>query len=319
MQWLPFVSLLCISYSVVHSIPVNELPLQTDGHVLDARPSLASVTGRDPDAIVYPDEITRDSYGNAVTPFSSSSVDVGLMTDINKDEQLNSRGSVINETKTIAGFVIPGYASGIMKVETLLPPNAPIFPLVVPPPKKQEHESSSIASAKYPFDISNDILPPYKDEPKIKYPAIEVNTQATIFYPDVNFFSQISSHNNKTFTTTSTKSPPTINTNKKNTNSDIYTGGFGGAPGILGEPQPLGIALFPFPKTPTGQHPPETKNPQVTLNVNLLPPLPPSESTVPQKPVGVIKSLSAGRSMIMNIFYFSATGFAGFSFLHSTP
>lgn len=300
MQWLPILFVFSV-VSVVLSIPVNELPLQTDGHILDARPSLTSVVGRDPDAIVYPDEITRDSYGNAVTPFSSA-VGVGLMTDINKDEQLNTRGSsggsgVLNETtKTVAGFIIPGYASGIMKVETLLPPNAPIFPLVVPPPKKQEHETRV---------ISNDILPPYRDdEPKIKYPELEVNTQATLFFPDANFFNQISSNsdnNNKvdkkltTTTTTTTKSPPAIKTpvapvqtNKKKTSSDIYTGGFGGAPGILGIPQPLGIALIPRIEPPShpilqGNKPPHHQEGTPILNVNLLPPL---QTTASRKPVG---------------------------------
>lgn len=287
-----FVSLLLLLCGSGLAIPVSEvptvnnLPLQSDGHALD---SAVPKTGsdRDPDAIVYPDEITRDSYGNAVTPFdglAETHLDIGHMTDVNaKDEpQLDNRAS-LNKSSTDQGFVIPSYASGIMKVETLFP-NAPVFPLVAPT------KNGDKTAAREPIELSNDILPPYKnDEQKIQYPSIEVNTQATIFFPDSAFFHQINGQGNpnnnedhtKIKTTTTTKAP-------LNANSGIYTGGFGGSAGVLGSPQPLGFA---YANKKQGASIPSSPEVPVQhgsfLDVNLLPPPPPAPSAPSSKPVSI--------------------------------
>lgn len=314
-----FVSLLivlCLSISGRRAIPIGETigvnTLQLGGHALDSvsRP----VRERDPDAIVYPDEITRDSYGNAVTPFhdlvqreTAQSSDIGHMTDVNsiKPGISDRTGS----TTDAAGFVIPSYASGITKIETLLP-KAPIFPLVAPT-KKTVPEIS----------LSNDILPPYKeDEQRINYPHVEVNTQATLFFPDPAFF------NNKKPTMNQDENigpvavpaqPPlpatpapiaTTTTQRSVSNGDIYRGSFGGAPGIIGEPQPLGyyhtmnqrkpatssssghqqvqVLTQPPPSSPS--HHQQQPQHGSFLDLNLLPPPPPPPpGQSAQKPVSL--------------------------------
>lgn len=232
------------------STTINRLPLQS----VSAPPSGAAP--RDPDAIVYPDQITRDSYGNPVTPFNDlagAADGIGHMTDINKEKKEETVNSRID-----SGFVIPSYAGGITQIE-ILPPkqnsNRPEFPAVAP-------------SKKTTPEISNDILPPFReDEPKIKYPTVDVNvnTQATIFFPDSNFFNQsgVPSQSHSSTTTprpkptqsttvhhhqdTTRVTPPPTTIVKKPTrpssNGDVYQGGFGGAAGILGEAQPLGTEL----------------------------------------------------------------------------
>lgn len=283
-QRFSFVSSLVLTVcfgAVCLAIPINEvptintLPLQVDGHALDsgaANKKPGSI--RDPDAIVYPDEIIRDSYGNPVTPFHGlvePHLDIGHMTDVNPEHsQLDRRGS-FNQTTTKdqSGFVIPSYASGIMKVETLFP-NAPIFPLVAPS-KKNSNGAADIPEPT--FELSNDILPPYKDdEQKVNYPVIEVNTQATIFFPDANFFNQVNGQNPSP---TSTKAPThTPVVNKAVSQSGIYTGGFGGSSGVLGSPQPLGLAYANKGNRPVNSN----NNNGPFLDVNLLPPPPPPPS-----------------------------------------
>lgn len=272
-----FLVVLVASTLVVHANPIgesaqiNSLPLQNDGHALDTTNNklAVKVSGQDADAIVFPDQITRDSYGNPVTPFHGLVVpDIGHMTDVNnKEQELDTRGP-FNKTATTdaSGFVIPSYASGITKVEILQPPNAPVFPLVAPTKKSATEATPALNT------LANDILPPYQEhEQKIQYPTIEVNTQATIFFPDPAFFNQINNQQqpgNKvnhipvvpsqlttttasTITTTTKSSEhlavPTLVGNivgplgqKTNNGGDIYRGTFGGSSGVLGEPQPLG-------------------------------------------------------------------------------
>lgn len=307
-----FVSLLivlCLSGGR-RAIPIGETigvnTLQLGGHALDSvsRP----VRERDPDAIVYPDEITRDSYGNAVTPFHDLSI-IGHMTDVNsiKPGISDRTGS----TTDAAGFVIPSYASGITKIETLLP-KAPIFPLVAPT-KKTVPEIS----------LSNDILPPYKeDEQRINYPHVEVNTQATLFFPDPAFFNnkKPTTNQNENIGPVAVPAQPTLpttpapiaftTTQRSVSNGDIYRGSFGGAPGIIGEPQPLGYyhtmnqrkpatssssghqQVQVLTQPPTMSPPPPSspshhqQQPQhgSFLDLNLLPPPPPPPA---QKPVSL--------------------------------
>lgn len=324
---------------------INQLPLQLGDHTLDGT---TKVTVRDPDAIVYPDEIIRDSYGNAVTPFSGlvedHNVDIGHMTDINaKHPPVDNRGTFEKKATTDAsGFVIPSYASGITKVETLFP-NAPKFPLIAPPTKGQGFDQPapppSPPPASDPIELSNDILPPFKDDgDRIIYPTIEVNTQATLFFPDPSFFNndkKKNNHNNDFINNNTpapspppatTRSPPPVHGGGviSGDDGDIYRGSFGGAPGILGEPQPLGSAYTPkneerpsipssaveIPKIPVHHHQhvqipvqsSPSREPQAPhhshgsfLDLNLLPPLPPQAPhqqlppspavlTPPQKP-----------------------------------
>lgn len=247
---------------------VNKLPLQSSSIGLEVNP----VSPRDPDAIVYPDEITRDSYGNPVTPFHGlleHEVDIGHMTDVhsNKDPgPLDKRGSFNRTVTDAAGFVIPSYASGITKVETLFP-NAPKFPLIVP--TKTPNNVAVIE----PIDISNDILPPFRDnEPKRIYPKVEVNTQATIFFPDSDFFNKAVTVVNPSTTKPTARAPEPVKVN----HADIYIGSFGGSGGILGDPQPLGFAYkgqqMGGPSIPTSFH----QQPGSAPDINLLPPRAPT-------------------------------------------
>lgn len=91
------------------------------------------VTKPDKDAIFYPDEIYRDSYGNAVTPFSTTITDgrytaakaidaeseksqIGYKTDVNTDKDVVQKSFPHN----IVTFKLPSYADGITNVQGLL-------------------------------------------------------------------------------------------------------------------------------------------------------------------------------------------------------
>lgn len=299
---------------------INHLPLQLGDHTLDG--AKVNLTVRDPDAIVYPDEIIRDSYGNAVTPFNGLveeyNVDIGHMTDINANinpnpSPVDNRGTFEKKATTDAsGFVIPSYASGITKVETLFP-NAPKFPLVAPTKGQGfDQPAPPPPPARDPLQLSNDILPPFKDDgDRIIYPTIEVNTQATLFFPDPTFFNNnknnVQINNNNINNTPPPPQPPSATTPSPpvhggvSDDGDIYRGSFGGAPGVLGEPQPLGSAYgqknderpsipsssVELPKIPVHHHhqhvqiPVQSPSPQPQaphhgsfLDLNLLPPLP---------------------------------------------
>ena len=93
-----------------------------------------------PDAIVYPDKIAHDSYGNIVTPYTtlvddpalnavtpsvnqlkhisggSASSGIGHMTDVNRDGGFSDNNS--GKIATKLGFIVPSYASGVTKVDT---------------------------------------------------------------------------------------------------------------------------------------------------------------------------------------------------------
>ncbi|XP_037048420.1 homeobox protein 5-like isoform X2 [Bradysia coprophila] len=99
-------------------------PSSANGRIL-SQPSTP-----DKDAITYPDDIIRDSYGNIVTPYTlllddpasvptstAKPSNVGLLTDVNRDNGQHLQ------------FAIPSYSDGITEIQgpykpslTLLPP-----------------------------------------------------------------------------------------------------------------------------------------------------------------------------------------------------
>lgn len=129
-------------------------PSSANGRIL-SQPGTA-----DKDAITYPDDIIRDSYGNIVTPYTSlldepaavatsTSLpsNVGPLTDVNRDNGQHLQ------------FVIPSYSDGITEIQgtykpslTLLPPLASA-PAAVPPlssgnynyPSLDTHKTSASA------------------------------------------------------------------------------------------------------------------------------------------------------------------------------
>lgn len=281
-----FVSLLfvCLQKSGLGA-PIGDLPLQSDGHHLDARRGIELSTA-DPDRIVYPEDVTRDSYGNPVTPFHGlleHNVDIGHMTDINKlPIPQDNRASTAEK-----GFVIPSYASGITKVETLFP-NAPEFPLVAPTKGSSPSvDNNEPLPETKPITIHNFIVPPYRDdEKKVIYPTLEVNTQATLLFVDNKFVTPPPNGQSAQGPTIPGAAQPidishqVIDThipdrNKNSGSGDIYRGSFGGSAGILGDPQPLGWTYTQRgnPQAPVNQRHPMTQQGHGTvLDFNLLPP-----------------------------------------------
>lgn len=113
----------------------NQASQSANGRIL-SQPS----SSPDKDAITYPDDIFRDSYGNIVTPYttlvedtaayqtsSAKPSNVGVFTDVNKDNGQHLQ------------FVIPSYSDGITELQGPYKPSSanaaivPPFQSLLPP------------------------------------------------------------------------------------------------------------------------------------------------------------------------------------------
>lgn len=209
------------------------------------------------DAIVYPDAFSKypkDSYGNQVQPYSAinddrdlTNTDIGFMTDVNKDTYKIVNKGVVDTNKqqqqppsnSNLPFVVPSYASGI--IGTVPTPN----PSLLPP-----------SGFQFPIKSSNTFETPAVTnvDPSI-FSNVPTNPASNTFTSNV-FNSQQDYQRPKPQQPTQDISPPPtaqsaysgVNSYQATTTTVApvkYTGGFGGAPGILGEQKNPGYAVKP--------------------------------------------------------------------------
>lgn len=267
----------------------------------------------DKDAITYPDELIRDSYGNIVTPYTTLLEDtvpllpsspkpssLGLLTDVNRDNGQHLQ------------FVIPSYSDGITELQGPYKPS--LTHAAIAPPLQTLLPPLSSGNYNYPsLDTHTAVSPDnsYQNEVGGSFPASPQNVNSVpngqIFTPNLQVPFTSSSSNapnqptkqvsyesqggiasqpeSKTSFTSNSNNPIASNApvgssdfsaihvtspqsptssfafsntkplkdtqivNQKPINIQVdngkYTGGFGGAPGILGEQKVPGYAVKP--------------------------------------------------------------------------
>ncbi|XP_053683781.1 protein piccolo-like [Sabethes cyaneus] len=235
--------------------------------------------------------VAKDSYGNPVTPYtdlgSTGLESVGFLTDVNKE---NLHSSKTNQVSNL-NFKVPSYASGILE-PVLLPPNnynngqnqytqpsigGGTTPQLIPNVKYPTVEEGKILFAQKPLngllpplfpgeqgptynvEVGTERSPPYAKDPFSGAP-LDTELRLPNDKPPVDF-------NQRPFTPPSgpvqtpqqtpqiIQAPPRPSVPPQPTQAPTqkYTGGFGGAPGFLGNQQNLGTAYkstTPIPSTP---------------------------------------------------------------------
>lgn len=293
--------------------------------------SAASANQHDADAITYPDDIIHDSYGNIVKPYKplpdqtgpsaagggggaapsaayTSAADIGLFTDVNKDNNKPHRSS---SAQTAGGiqFALPSYADGILPS----PPSSAIKPPatgILPPPLQELLPPLSSGNYNYPqlttgagahqgavgpsssspqaFDSQNEVNSPFAaaggnkaspsgaaahQQPKqattvasisirtdafnqpnpIQIPTQQLNAPAVSSPTNTNsYFKPPTASTSSNVLPKATSAPPAYNNNPfggtiqspaSPSTGGKYTGGFGGAPGVLGNQPNIGYAV----------------------------------------------------------------------------
>lgn len=288
----------------------NAIQPTPQGHGIDSTKTSAhhnkilSVPGnRDIDALVYPDEIVRDSYGNAVTPYTTVAGEVpvvkptapgiGFLTDISTGAA--NLIPTVKPTGTLT-FALPSYADGITQLhdgpfkntnspnshvaytEQQTTPNSGNYNGahsngVAPSPTSNPSVSSPplVTSTTYGTkkpdssdeSYQNEILvgtAPVKGNPTIApsdipthaaYPSIELHSPGQLLVPSLELLPPPveSSHTQSSPNyqgTSSTQLPtfPTLTPAKAHIqDGEKYTGGFGGAAGVLGNQLKPGYSI----------------------------------------------------------------------------
>lgn len=276
----------------------------------------------DKDAITYPDDIIRDSYGNIVTPYTSllddtasvrtstsTPVSIGHLTDVNKDngQQLQ--------------FAIPSYSDGITELQGPYKPSLTLLPPLSSGnynyPSLDTHKTSTSSAPSADNSYQNEVggsfsssaqsvkpvptgptavttnghigannnyspaIPSLNLEVPSQFPSaipnqpkIPTSSSSYSNFPNVpspnkapasqgsSDFSAIhvspSDNNAPTSSFSFTNTKPLKDTQfvnqqpiKIQVDTGKYTGGFGGAPGILGEQKVPGYAVKPTVSKPS--------------------------------------------------------------------
>ncbi|XP_037916919.1 flocculation protein FLO11-like [Hermetia illucens] len=249
----------------------------------------------------------RDSYGNPIPPAVLGVDPSGADYDLSGPN--SNRNSNNNPKKTVftqgINFPIPSYASGITEIhrpsDGLLPP----FDSDHKPDKDGLPTSSNLPSASVPLPV-NELLPPLS-VPQTKDDAInEISGTLTNNTPIPDSLSSpaliastptaSTAIPSATITTTPKTTTYEPVTTKKPFIGGKYTGGFGGAPGILGEQKKIGfdvsttttttpaptISTTPLLTTTTTSEPPTT--PGTTTTTTPLPTTPYTTTTTTTPP-----------------------------------
>lgn len=264
----------------------------------------------------YSTDITRDSYGNVVTPYDQLPAitnptgqeqqppahnGVGFWTDVNRDK--THHGNSPSASGTTLQFAIPSYADGITQlqgkyddkitfnsppaantnvkvpVQSLLPPlssgnyNYPSLGATIPSyniPNVVPTAAASLPDNSYQNEVTgklpgkdtssetalafdelasqgNFLLPP-------KFPASSFNIGSNVYSTQVPAFANFAGPTSTAFVQPPKydQIPVQIQTIAP-TDSGKYTGGFGGAPGVLGQQKP-GVLLPGKQTVASGSH-----------------------------------------------------------------